>query len=603
MKDTLPADSLETRPTLRVDDATLTAQLVILGPDLSTVVPVTACPVSFGSDLGNEVVLTSGNVSPHHCSIVPTARGGHRVLGLQTYQDLALNGRAVDEALLEPFDRIEFGGIMVVYLPADVDALYVQSLLAVPDAATCQVRPPGSGGEPMRERLLWLLLMLQSLPPGAPIEPVFDLIMLEVRRWSGYRSAALLLRRGEGSFESLKVLQGDHERPALSERELAGCQELFEQVIARRQVREGETELVGFEHALCLPVSNVWSAAHERRRFPIGLVEGVLVLGAPEPLRRPSQETLALLRAMLRQIAILLGNVRVFRQATVDPLTGLANRACSQRVLDEEFDRARVLRSSLACLMVDVDDFKQINDTYGHLIGDEVLTQLATRLRAELRDDDFACRWGGEEFLVVLPGTDRAGAERVAEKLVQQVTWHQIRRGGPRVTVSVGVALFPEHADGVQELIDHADQALYAAKRAGKARHRVYQSQPAAEAFTPRPAGRDRLHLLHPLIEPVELRPGKLTLGRSKHADVCLHHPRVSREHGVIEVDDAGIHFEDCSANGSFHNQAAVAGRVTLAAGDTLRVGPFDLLVAPADPAEAPTPFEASPLRARGNVA
>jgi diguanylate cyclase (GGDEF)-like protein len=569
----------------------VTAQLVVLGPDDSRVVPLDSRPVTFASHLANEVRLRGEFVSPHHCSIVPAAGGGHRLVGLETYKQLLLNGRKVKEARLEPFDRIRLGAYDFVYLPGDVDASRVQSLLASPDAATRRLPPAQVRSAQLRERLLWLLLMTQSLPPGSEVGPVLDMIMEEVIRWTGYDCAALVLRRRDRSLDLIKSLRLSDD--AIKSSELDGFSPLAERVLATGEVYTGSSPFTAFERALCLPVRNVWASAHERRRYPIGHVEGILVLGGEDTPHEPlGDECMSLLQALTRQIAILLGNMRVFRQATVDPLTGLATRTCIDRIVEEELARAAELRGSVVFLLLDVDDFKFLNDTYGHLVGDEVLEHLAGRLRAELRCDDFACRWGGEEFLVILPGTDLGGAQTVADKIIRNVTWFQSGREGPRVTVSAGLAAYPHHGDSFRELMDRADKALYQAKRNGKSRYEVFGFGVLGEADTTRPSageGGDALStanevgqwiLRNPLLEPVLLRPGRVTLGRSTSADVCLFHPKVSRQHGVLEIGpDGGVRFEDRSSNGTLLNGRPVQRSVELLAGDVLSVGPFDLEV------------------------
>jgi two-component system, cell cycle response regulator len=174
------------------------------------------------------------------------------------------------------------------------------------------------------------------------------------------------------------------------------------------------------------------------------------------------------------QAAIALENVRlhrlVARQASTDGLTELANRREFEESLANEISRAERFGGSLALILADLDNFKQVNDRFGHQAGDEVLRAFANILRQTVRDIDVAARYGGEEFAVLLPQTDIAGAERLAERLREAVETRPMARvqdSAVVVTSSFGVASFPE-AGTAAGLFAAADEALYRAKRAGK---------------------------------------------------------------------------------------------------------------------------------------
>jgi diguanylate cyclase (GGDEF)-like protein len=160
---------------------------------------------------------------------------------------------------------------------------------------------------------------------------------------------------------------------------------------------------------------------------------------------------------------------RTEQSALGDPLTGLFNRAYLMQVLRREISRARRHGRPLAVAMFDIDDFKRINDTHGHLEGDRVLVKGAGLIGECLRDIDVAARYGGEEFAVVLPDTARAGAFVVAQRIRMNFE-RSLRSGREPVTLSGGVASYP--ADGLtpQQLLQYADQGLYRAKAAGKNR-------------------------------------------------------------------------------------------------------------------------------------
>jgi diguanylate cyclase (GGDEF)-like protein len=172
--------------------------------------------------------------------------------------------------------------------------------------------------------------------------------------------------------------------------------------------------------------------------------------------------------------AIALANARkhrtVEKQALVDPLTGLPNRRVAEGALETELSRAGRFDEPLAMIMSDLDDFKRINDRWGHPFGDVVLREFAAALAESIRDIDLAGRWGGEEFAVVLPGTDLDGGAALAERIRANLRARVlVAPDGERVevTASFGVAAYPA-AQTKDELVGAADAALYDAKRGGK---------------------------------------------------------------------------------------------------------------------------------------
>ena len=162
---------------------------------------------------------------------------------------------------------------------------------------------------------------------------------------------------------------------------------------------------------------------------------------------------------------------RVELLAITDPLTGLFNRRRFEAVLDQEFSRATRYDVSLSCLMVDIDHFKKVNDEFGHRTGDHVLKEVAQLLRSNARDVDTVARWGGEEFVVLLPQTNKESGLSGASRILRLIGGHEFTGIGRAITVSIGIAGVPEPSiDSGEKLLNACDVALYEAKRKGRNR-------------------------------------------------------------------------------------------------------------------------------------
>jgi diguanylate cyclase (GGDEF)-like protein len=191
-------------------------------------------------------------------------------------------------------------------------------------------------------------------------------------------------------------------------------------------------------------------------------------------LRVAEAGLLALVALMLLTLVLTRPLLRAFRwteeqasEARIDALTGLANRRALEEILAAEISRAHRFAHELAVVLLDLDRFKEINDSFGHAAGDVMLRAVSRLLTSLARQGDTVARWGGEEFVVVLPETDLAGAQRFAERLRRTIEAHAV--GDMRTTASCGVAtMLPE--DNVEELLGAADRALYQAKSNGRNR-------------------------------------------------------------------------------------------------------------------------------------
>lgn len=175
------------------------------------------------------------------------------------------------------------------------------------------------------------------------------------------------------------------------------------------------------------------------------------------------------LRRKNQQLEDLLSKVEVL--AITDPLTELFNRRHFEAVIEKEFERTKRYQHHSSCLMIDIDRFKLINDTYGHRIGDQVLQNLAQLLKNCVRRVDTVARWGGEEFIILLPETNKEAALQVASRILISVSDYKFPSLHDQLTISIGIASIPEKTiDNSEQFINASDQSLYEAKAKGRNR-------------------------------------------------------------------------------------------------------------------------------------
>jgi diguanylate cyclase (GGDEF)-like protein/PAS domain S-box-containing protein len=186
-------------------------------------------------------------------------------------------------------------------------------------------------------------------------------------------------------------------------------------------------------------------------------------------------------QSQLIEIGLLQSKLR--EQAIRDPLTNLFNRRYLEETLDHEIARASREGYSICIMMIDLDHFKKVNDTYGHEAGDEVLRAIAATLAVETRRGDFACRYGGEEFVIVMPNMDSRVAYDRAENLRNTLNSLYIPYGiyNLTITISVGIACYPANGLTREAILRAADKAMYAAKEAGRDHIRSYDQIPVSE--------------------------------------------------------------------------------------------------------------------------
>jgi diguanylate cyclase (GGDEF)-like protein/PAS domain S-box-containing protein len=251
---------------------------------------------------------------------------------------------------------------------------------------------------------------------------------------------------------------------------------------------------------LTAPCAHAAGVKHMYLCIPIlaqGETLGILHLQATDVVPQLNATEISVKATFAAQVGLSIANIRLREalrtQSVRDALTGLYNRRYLEETLEREMRRAARAAQSLGILMIDLDHFKKFNDTYGHDAGDAVLRETAASLSKGIRAEDFVCRFGGEEFVVILPTADpetsQARAEKLRTKMRQLTIMHQGKSLG-MVTISVGVAAFPAHATSPKELMAAADAALYEAKRGGRDQVVVATAKVVEDAALPLAVGK-----------------------------------------------------------------------------------------------------------------
>ena len=193
-----------------------------------------------------------------------------------------------------------------------------------------------------------------------------------------------------------------------------------------------------------------------------------------------SCDDIALIELFSQLVGASIGNIKLFekiqRQATTDGLTGLANHKRFYEILERELWRSRRYGGQISLIMVDVDNLKKINDAYGHRAGDKVIRQISRKIRECIRQIDTAARYGGDEFVIILPNTSLADATVVAERMVEAVSNSPVTWKKEQIRLSISIGVDQDDADtNPEDITSRSDEALYTAKQAGKNTVRIFE--------------------------------------------------------------------------------------------------------------------------------
>ncbi|HEX2645907.1 MAG TPA: GGDEF domain-containing protein, partial [Candidatus Dormibacteraeota bacterium] len=320
-----------------------------------------------------------------------------------------------------------------------------------------------------RDRAALLLAIASAVNSSLALEEVLNVALTHAGRIMGAVAGAMYLERS-GKAEMHREASYN-----LNTRARGGVRKLEEEPLQSTLAAMRPSVVRLDEHT----APGLDAGGHPQHALVVPIQRSGQLMGAMElylnAWRELSEDQADLLNGVASQAAIAIRHAQLFQaqeeNALTDELTKLPNRrALAQRFL-QEMNRARRHHNAIAFIMIDLDHFKQVNDTYGHLNGDAVLAELAQILVTTARDSDVCARYGGEEFALILHETTEPGARILAERLRAKVAAATFP-GGLQLTISVGVAATDEAALYTQ-LIDRADQALYAAKQGGRNQVRV----------------------------------------------------------------------------------------------------------------------------------
>lgn len=311
------------------------------------------------------------------------------------------------------------------------------------------------------------------------LEQVLKEILVQIERIVPYDSASIFLATEEG----LKIMAGQYlpNNNAIIGKTLPVDDQLFQEISRtnsaliledahqdNRFLKFGNTDYI--RGWMGLPM------------FLRGQIIGYLSIDS-KTIGAYSLESANLVQAFANEAAIAIENARLFQQvqllAITDPLTGIFNRRYFFEIGGREFRRSVRHHHSLALVLIDIDHFKQFNDLYGHLAGDMVLREIGRESQKYLRESDIFARFGGEEFVLLLPETTAQDAFPIAERLRTIINELRVDVGGEKVFVSVsmGVAERSSDTNNLNDLFENADRALYAAKEQGRGRVTIWNSK------------------------------------------------------------------------------------------------------------------------------
>jgi diguanylate cyclase (GGDEF)-like protein len=355
------------------------------------------------------------------------------------------------------------------YVATGTDPVEVERVPAPPPETES-----GEAGAPATELLQFVPEITRAFSVSGRADPMLnrlDTLLDTLRQWLGVRGLFLLLDEGianrtEARGERLKTVTEP---------------ELRDNALYRGAIESGERRLVGAAHAGGVADADApedWETIGVAPVYALGKVCGVLKMYfGPGFEASVATRRLEAAASVVRQAIEFSSQIETI--TSVDALTQVYNRHFYDAQVSVEIERAMRSGNEVSMLVIDLDDFKRVNDELGHKKGDEALSAVAELIRRNLRKVDLPFRYGGEEFVILLPGTSEFESVHTAERLRRKVADYRGFKdlhGRPRtITVSIGVSVFPDTATSSEELFDQADAAMYRAKQLGKNRVVLYK--------------------------------------------------------------------------------------------------------------------------------
>ncbi len=250
-----------------------------------------------------------------------------------------------------------------------------------------------------------------------------------------------------------------------------------------------EIGLAGLKNCMLIPIYESSQPAAlpnvaNRRRKQMRSYEqprAIIVLAAYSRLNRFDANSIAKISSIQSIIKLVIDNYSLYRSSTIDKLTGAYLRKPFEKIFIQNIEECRRINEPLSVLMLDIDHFKEVNDAYGHRKGDEVLKSISKIISQSIRNEDALGRYGGEEFVVLLPTASRLKAFEIAERIRNNIAQARFVNGEKRITISCGIAVYPQMGDKIVELLEKADKALYASKGNGRNKTTIYAREQMAE--------------------------------------------------------------------------------------------------------------------------
>lgn len=259
----------------------------------------------------------------------------------------------------------------------------------------------------------------------------------------------------------------------------------------RKVVSDGEGNCINYDNetnikaAMCIPITPSPKPLAMGGRYNYNHhVAGYIYVEAASRVNNINDETMKKCTILGRIIYMIIDKLNIKYSSTIDKLTGALTRRYLELFIQEQIDRAVDLKSEFSIIMIDIDKFKDINDTYGHRRGDVVLQQLCKVALDNIRGYDAIGRYGGEEFIVILPNTNIDESYKIAERIRNKIAESRLMGDKRDVTISLGISSYPIHGSTYEELIEKADQALYAAKKSGRNKTKIWNESYASKVST-----------------------------------------------------------------------------------------------------------------------